>query len=74
MRKAATPAMLLLSLCFMIAGYLILAEPNCTTSVECDDPVVPYASVLFILGTLTALSSGIFNSRHKAEKRQRERP
>ncbi len=71
MKKTATPAMILLSLYLAIAGYLILTRPICTTWVECDDPVVPYASALFILGTLATLSYGIFSGPCKATRRQR---
>ncbi|VAW04693.1 hypothetical protein MNBD_ACTINO01-2246 [hydrothermal vent metagenome] len=64
--------MILLSLSPATAGYLILTRPSCTTWIECNDPVVPYASALFILGTLATLSYGIFSGPNKATRRQRE--
>lgn len=71
MRKIAVPAMALVSL--MIAGYLILTSPGCTAWFECDNPIVPYAAGMFILGAPTILSYGIFSNPKKGHNTKRNR-
>ncbi len=67
MRKIVTTSMILAGLGLMVVSYVFLATPSCNTSVACSDPVVPFASALFVLGILIAFSSGIFYSVYKGK-------
>ncbi|MFV1990092.1 MAG: hypothetical protein ACC652_05065 [Acidimicrobiales bacterium] len=64
-RSVVTVLMILIGAALMLVSYFFLATPTCNTSVECSNPEVAYASGIFVLGIITAFSSGIFYSVYK---------
>jgi hypothetical protein len=67
MRTTITTVIILVGLGLMVVSYVFLATPSCNGSLKCSDPIVPFASALFVLGILIAFSSGIFYSVYKGK-------
>lgn len=63
-----TTMMVLIGAALMVVSYVFLATPACNTSVECSNPVVPFAAGIFVIGLVVAFSSGIFYSVYKGDE------